>query len=194
LWQHRRSIAELPVKPNCFIVPNRITFSSAAERHIEQGDSQIVAPSHPRRLESSGFRPSTHSPDLSIFLHISPSSIPSESIPTETGAANQGDTDRRPLGDAGDGRAHAGWVGPSLPCRMGWLGATLAAGYRRGSRPRCKDGEGYHDGESGRGEGRGSSLARRRHGDGPMEVLLVSCCHHPCGGQDGRGRSDMGLR
>jgi hypothetical protein len=39
LWQHRRSIAELPVKANCFIVPNRITFSSAAERHIEQGDS-----------------------------------------------------------------------------------------------------------------------------------------------------------
>jgi hypothetical protein len=72
LWQHRRSIAELPVKPNCFIVPNHITFSSAAERHIEQGDSQIVSPSH---LPSTGilrflsFYPQSRFVDL--FAHQS---------------------------------------------------------------------------------------------------------------------------
>jgi hypothetical protein len=72
LWQHRRSIAELPVKPNCFIVPNRITFSSAAERHIEQGDSQIVSPSHPPPagiLRFSSFYPQSRF--VNLFAHQS---------------------------------------------------------------------------------------------------------------------------
>jgi hypothetical protein len=51
-------------------VPNRITFSSAAERHIEQRDSQIVSPSHPPPagiLRFSSFYPQSRF--VNLFAH-----------------------------------------------------------------------------------------------------------------------------